>query len=223
MANKFDCIDFTFTPFTESHSKHVTFDPSFFSSDVCCGCGLTMATALPGFSAFVEDEATEAAAAVFVVSEVDSLTGRLSDELRFDERKPLPPADPEGSVTRVGLESLPRLALDTPAWAPPPPPAEAGPSILTSPPLLSWAVVPGNNHKSIIAVSFFNGGLWLAFCPRHILSKKQMSIYSEAHSHKCHKTSRIFTRTEQTLVIAGSFGVITIAKHDFGVKMALLA
>ena len=120
-----------------------------------------MATALPGFSAFVEDEATEAAAAaaaVFVVSEVDSLTGRLSDELRFDERKPLPPADPEGSVTRVGLESLPRLALDTPAWAPPPPPAEAAPSILTSPPL-SWAVVPGNNHKLITAFSFFIGGL----------------------------------------------------------------
>ena len=200
-----DCIDFTFIG---SHSRHVTFVPSFFSSDVCCGCGLTMATALPGFSAFVEDEATEAAAAaaaVVAVSEVDSLTGRLSDELRFDERKPLPPADPEGSVTRVGLESLPRLALDTPAWAPPPPPAEAGPSILTSPPLLSWAVVPGNNHKSIIAVSFFNGGLWLAFCPRHILSKKQMSIYSEAHSHKCHKTSRIFTRT---FISARSLGVI---------------
>ena len=148
-----------------------------------------MATALPGFSAFVEDEATEAAAAaaaVVVVSEVDSLTGRLSDELRFDERKPLPPADPDGSVTRLGLESLPRLALDTPTWAPPPP-TEAASSILTSPPL-SWAVVPGNNHKSIIAVSFFivmTGFIFVhaifLFCPKGKCSPFLLSL--KAYSH----------------------------------------
>ena len=41
----------------------------------------------------------------------------------------------------------------------------------------------------------------------HLFSKRNMSTFSLTLD-KCHKTSRIFTRTEQTFVSARSFGVI---------------
>ena len=88
-----------------------------------------MATAFPGFSAALEED-PEAAAVLEhpgTPSEVegDSLIGRLSEELRLADRKPLLPSDPEGRVTRVGLVSLPPpvppVSMPTPGLSSPVP------------------------------------------------------------------------------------------------------
>ena len=53
----------------------------------------------------------------------------------------------------------------------------------------------------------------LYFCARHFLSKKEnvhlFFLSSFPRFDKCHETSRIFPRTEQTFASARSFGVIS--------------